>query len=201
MAWTRAVISRYGYTGCSRGSAGLAVGMAIAAGVVVFSSAACQQPARPTEPTMANLGRDRTPDDLWDRTLDVLKEHGFQPDVQDRANGRITTRPTTSKQWYEPWRKDVEDNYDVMMASLHTIQRSATVQFVHEPKGWNAEVTVKIYQLSEPEPQITTASSALHGFTGSLPDQQGRRSGGHRQWREIGRDGVMESELLGEIVG
>lgn len=166
----------------------------------LLSMAACQQPSRPTDPTMGGLQAERTPDDIWDATLDTLREHGFEPEVQDRANGRITTRPTTGKQWHEPWRKDIADNYDVMMASLHTIQRAATVQFVHDPDGWKADVIVRMYQLSEPEPQITTASSVLHGYTGALPDREGRRHGTRRQWRDLGRDGEMESRLLGEIV-
>ncbi|HPF41183.1 MAG TPA: hypothetical protein P5081_15220 [Phycisphaerae bacterium] len=172
--------------------------LAIAAAAAALSG--CQQPVRPTDPTMADLPPDTTPADLWDRALTVLNEHGFTPDSQDRANGRITTAPTTSKQWHEPWRKDVEDRYDVMMASLHTIRRDATVQFIHDGARWRADVVVRIYQLSEPEPQITTASSALHGFTGALPDSQGRRSDGQRRWRNMGRDGAMESVILGEIL-
>ena len=176
------------------------IGIALAATLMgVTASTGCQQPVRPTDPTLTDLAPDQTPDDIWDRTLSVLKEHGFVPDSQDRANGRITTLPTTSKQWHEPWRKDVEDKYDVMMASLHTIRRSATVQFLREANQWRVDVSVRIYQLSEPEPQITTASSALHGFTGALPDSEGRRPGGRRQWRDMGRDGAMESRLLSEI--
>lgn len=160
---------------------------------------ACQQPIRPTEPTLSDLAPERTPDDIWDQTLSVLTEHGFVPDRQDRANGRITTHPTTSKQWHEPWRKDVADKYDVMMASMHTIRRSATVQFVRESRQWKVDVEVRIQQLSEPEPQITTASSALHGFTGALPDSFGRQSDGRRRWRDMGRDGEMETRLIREI--
>ncbi|MCB9854974.1 MAG: hypothetical protein H6818_04745 [Phycisphaerales bacterium] len=179
-----------------RSFAGIAI-TAIAAGMA--ASMGCQQPARPTEPTLSDLAPDQTPDDIWDRTLSVLKEHGFVPDSQDRANGRITTLPTTSKQWHEPWRKDVDDKYDVMMASLHTIRRSAIVQFLRESNRWRVDVTVRIEQLSEPEPQMTTASSVLHGFTGSLPDSQGRRTGSMRRWRDMGRDGAMESRLIREI--
>lgn len=167
--------------------------------VGLLASPGCQQPVRPSEPTLGDLAPEQTPDDIWDRTLAVLKEHEFVPDSQDRANGRITTMPTTSKQWYEPWRKDVVDKYDVIMASLHTIRRSANVQFIRESNRWRVDVTVRIEQLSEPEPQVTTASSVLHGFTGALPDSQGRRSGGMRQWRYMGRDGEMEAQLLSEI--
>lgn len=176
------------------------LGQILGFAVIVAAGVACQQPVRPTEPTLGDLGRERTPDDLWDHTLAVLREHEFTPDRQDRANGRITTRPETSKQWYEPWRSDVVDKYDILLASLHTIQRSVTVQFLHEPDGWKADVTVRIYQLSEPEPQLTTASSVLHGYSGALPDREGRRLGSHREWRDIGRDGALESRLLGEIL-
>ena len=166
----------------------------------VITNAACQQPVRPTDPTMADLGPSLTPDEIWDQTLGVLRHRGFQPDVQDRANGRISTEPETTKQWYEPWRSDVGENYDVMMASLHTMQRMVTVQFHNENGQWKADVTVDIYQLSEPEPQITSASSVLHGYTGAVPDRTGQRPESKRRWRRVARDGTLEAEILREIV-
>jgi hypothetical protein len=167
---------------------------------IIVANTACQQPIRPTEPTMADLGPSLTPDEIWDHSLSVLRTRGFQPDIQDRANGRITTEPETTKQWYEPWRSDVGENYDVMMASLHTMQRMVTVQFRNENDGWKADVKVEIYQLSEPEPQITSASSVLHGYTGTVPDRSGQRPDGKRRWRRVARDGALEAEILQEIV-
>lgn len=173
--------------------------LSLTAAAFAVLSAACQQPIRPTDPTVADLPPSRTPDEIWDHTLSVLRLHGFEPDVQDRANGRISTAPETTRQWYEPWRRDAVEPYDIMVSSFHTMQRQVTVQFRLEGNEWKADVTVDVYQLSEREPQITTASSVLHGYTGALPDTTGHRTE-ERRWRHVGRDGAMESRLLREIV-
>jgi hypothetical protein len=161
----------------------------------------CQRPTQPQAQTAAPIpGDDLEP--IWNATLAVLRKHGFQPDRQDRAQGVISTLPTTSMQWGEFWRQDVADSYSFAEASLHTIQRRATVRFIHE-KNWTVEVQVDVYRLNRAESQITTASSAFHAFSGVLPDTEGARSpqgDAEHQWVHLGRDGAMEERLLTRIL-
>src|SRR5262245_34730310 len=113
----------------------------------------CGRPAQPQEPTTSEVSGDElTP--IWDAALGVVRKHDFQPDRQDRAQGVITTLPTTSMQWGEAWRQDVADFYSYSEASLHTIRRQVTVRFVRE-KQWRVEVQVDVYRLNMPESQIT----------------------------------------------
>ncbi|MFQ5502143.1 MAG: hypothetical protein ACE5EQ_07550 [Phycisphaerae bacterium] len=163
---------------------------------------ACQRPAAPEGITSAALADETELDSLWDTTLAVLRKHDFEPDRQDRANGIIETKPTTSKQWHEPWRQDVADRYSLIQASLHTTQRRVTVRFVRDA-GWSIEVQVDVYRLTTPETQITSASSVLHAFTGALPTTEGRtyKSGqSPERWVHLGRDGAMEDRLLNRIL-
>lgn len=171
--------------------------------VLLLSVAAtgCQRPARPETPTASTI-RDEDVQSVWDTTLAVLLKHDFRPDRQDRTAGVITTIPTTSKQWHEPWRQDVADKYSLTEASLHTVQRKATVRFVHD-KQWTVDVQVDVYRLAAPEYQITTASSAIRSFSGDLPTVTGEAvtdAQGARRWVHLGRDGAMEERLLSRIL-
>lgn len=166
---------------------------------------ACQRPLAPE-----GLTRQAIPagslEELWDASLAVLQTHDFRPDRQDRASGIITTHPTTSQHFWELWRQDVADPYGFAHASLHTTQRKATVQFIRgEPatKAWSLHVQVDVYRLTTPEHQITTASSAIQGFSAALPTSEGRVVGdvqGARRWVHLGRDGEMEWRLLQQIL-
>ena len=179
--------------------------------LLLIGVTACQRPAVPQGVTEAAVGQDEL-DPLWDSALSVLRKHGFTPARQDRALGLIETKPTTSAQWFEFWRQDVADAYDLLDASLHTTQRKVTVRFVRAGgngaehrtgEGWSVQVEVDVYRLSRPETQITTASSVLHGFSGSLPTVQGQAlaSGASKdRWVYLRRDGEMEQRLLHRIL-
>lgn len=119
--------------------------------------------------------------------------------------GLIETRPTTSRQWGEFWRQDVDvyDHYGLLQASLHTTRRKATVRFVNTPQGWQIEVEVDVSRLSMPESQVTTASSAIHGFSGVLPTSEGdmyAEKADRMSWISLGRDALMEERLLQSIL-
>jgi hypothetical protein len=162
---------------------------------------ACTRPAQPTEPTAAEVSKEEL-DSLWSAALSVLRKYDFTPDRQDRAQGVITTLPSTSMQWGEAWRRDVATPYDYAHSSLHTTQRQVTVRFIHGEQ-WTLQVQVDIYRLSADESQITTASSAMQAFSGVLPSTEGGYqygSGADKDWRPLGRDGAMESRLLDSIL-
>lgn len=164
----------------------------------------CQRPAPPDSPTAAQVSRDEL-EPIWDAALSVLRKHDFQPDRQDRAQGVITTLPSTSMQWGEFWRQDTADVPSYAESSVQTVQRKATVHFVRErgSGGWTVDVQVDVYRLHIPESQITTASSAFQAFSGTLPSTEGtlRLHGeARRSWVHLGRDAAMESRLLNRIL-
>lgn len=162
----------------------------------------CERPIPPEELTTAAVAEDEL-DVLWDCALAVLSRYDFRPDRQDRAMGVIETKPSTSKQWGEWWRRDVGDPYSLGESSLHTVQRQATVRFVRGAEGRRIEVQVDVYRLSVPESQITTASSAIHSFDGALPTSEGgygKDVDARKRWVPLGRDSEVENRLLASIL-
>ena len=170
------------------------VGLAFAVG--------CHKPAPPQGPTAEFIQHDDV-DPLWQAAQSVLRKHDFQVDRQDLAAGVIETLPTTSQHFSEFWRQDVADPYSFGQATMHTMQRKATVRFIRAPGSqWTIELEVDVYRLSTPEHQVTSASSALLAFSGGLPTatgQVGVNASKQREWVPLGRDGEMESRLLSQI--
>ncbi|OWY72283.1 hypothetical protein B7486_05010 [cyanobacterium TDX16] len=168
--------------------------------ILFMQPSGCSRPAPPQEPTESAVASQDI-DILWDSALSVLRKLDFQPDRQDRAAGIITTFPTTSMQWHEPWRQDVADGYSLAMSSLHTIQRKVTIRFLREQQ-WVIDVQVEMFILSAPDYQITTASSAIRSFAGDLPTVTGETALGaaSREWVSMGRDGYMEARILDRVL-
>jgi hypothetical protein len=69
-------------------------------------------------------------DAAWDEIVEVLREHYFIPDRQDRRTGIIITHPSVSQQWFEFWRDDTRGWYQWAESSLHTIRRIVEVRFI-----------------------------------------------------------------------
>lgn len=168
--------------------------------VCLSGPAACQRPVQPEGPTAEAVAADEL-EYLWDATLDVLQKHDLRPARQDRAAGIITTYPTSSQHFTEFWRQDVADPYSFAEATIHTIRREATVRFVRDTDtdAWTLEVQVDVFRLSTPESQITSASSAIQGFSGVLPTTEGRIAR-DRRWVHLGRDEMMEERILHRIL-
>jgi hypothetical protein len=195
-------LMRKGISVSGTGAWALVFGLALA--VIFAGTIGCGQPVRPEVPTSAPAYNEEL-DVLWDAALYVLQKHQFEPDRQDRTAGTITTKPTTSRQWGEFWRQDVDphDSYSMAEASLQTIQRQATVRFIKGNEGWRVEVQVDVSRLNMPESQITTASSAILAFSGTLPTNEGQSFRDPRlrkNWDLLGRDGAMEERLLDRIL-
>jgi hypothetical protein len=165
----------------------------------------CQQPHPPSEPSPQTLLIQKDDIDMaWDETLDVLREHYFIPDRQDRRAGLIVSYPDLSKQWFEFWRDDAQGSYEVAESSLHTVRRTVEVRFV-PVKGkkdkYEIKVCVLVHRKSEPGRQITSSSGAYMAFrdnvplvTGDTPKRQNVL-----QWVFIGEDTRMENYLIRRI--
>ena len=173
-------------------------------GLCMLAAPGCHRPAAPEGPTRETVPSTAL-EPLWDAALTVLPKHGFRPDRQDRAAGVIASLPTTSQHFWELWRQDVAEPYGFAHASLHTTQRKATVRFIRDAQsgGWSIDVQIDVYRLTTPEHQITTASSAIQGFSTALPTAEGtmvRDATALHDWVHLGRDGEMEWRLLQRIL-
>ncbi|MDX2200753.1 MAG: hypothetical protein SF069_17485 [Phycisphaerae bacterium] len=84
---------------------------------------ACTAPAPATGPTRATVWIDDR-NEYLETALSVLRKNHLEPRRIDRSAGEIESQPTTSKQWFEVWRKDAPSAYQTLESSLHTTRRT-----------------------------------------------------------------------------
>ncbi len=141
-------------------------------------------------------------DQLWEATLETLRQSRFPLDRVDRRAGVITTMPVNSQHFFEAWRHDVDTREDFWEATLNPLRRRVEVTLARDETGWTAlSVAVHKQRRSAPDRQINSTGAAYQYFDGSLPTTAGEMkvpadSGG---WHDIGRDGAMEEYLLRAI--
>lgn len=190
--------------------------MSVIGRVLFFGSASvfavgCQAPPKPNGPT-ERIVRVSDRDGFIDSMLTVLREHDFQPREVERDAGLALAGPSTSGQWFEFWRNDVRDGYQLFEASIHTIRRSVTVNLVpvsdddtgamadqtSQADRYRLTVRVDKERYSAPERQVTTASGALGIYSERLPTKEGLRGARSRgeHWVPLGRDVLLERYLL-----
>lgn len=185
--------------------------------------AGCQAPPQPTGPTQVTLRIADYPA-FVDAALSRLRLCDFHPDYVDRTHGLIITEPTTSAQWFEPWRVDARGPYHALEASLHTIRRVVTVEIEGlddaalaaqaapleplttmpaEPPQYRLSVRVDKARLSLPERQVTTSSGALNMYSPRYPSRAGLRGvwATRGEWVDLGRDALLEAFLLEKLTG
>lgn len=108
----------------ARGGAGLLLALAI---MPWLAGCATTPPVVTEEPTLARVQvADR--EAFFDNTLSLLRQCDLPAERIDRSAGLIVTKPTTSGQWFEPWRVDAQGAGNVLESSLHTISRTVTIR-------------------------------------------------------------------------
>jgi len=142
-------------------------------------------------------------DHLWASVQETLRRQQFQLDRIDRTAGVITTKPETSRHFFEFWRKDVATARDAWEATVNPLRRWVEVRLAPgEDESWN-EISVLVHKerLSSPDRQFNSTGAAYQYFGESLPSTLGQ----HRvtaqldRWYDVGRDPAMEDHLLREI--
>lgn len=186
----------------------------VACAVLVFLAVGCQRPAIPIDPTSGTI-RVADYEAFVDRTLTLLRERDFSPQIVDRQRGLIVTRPTVCRQWYEIWRDDPQDAYHVLESSLHTVASIVTVR-IERPESDQVEhvatqpadeelavyVEVEKSRFNTPDRQVTTASGAVAIYSERIPTAEGLRKSAMAlsHWVPLGRDGDYERHLLAAIL-
>ncbi len=94
--------------------------------------------------TKALIVPEKDYDVVWDEVIDVLREHYFVPEREDRNAGLIVTYPSISSQWFEFWRDDVLSGFDRTESSLHTIRRIVEIKF-KSIGGKKLKITANVY--------------------------------------------------------
>ncbi len=150
-----------------------------------------------------SLGDEEAYRQFWQHTIKSVRHFGYELDRVDPAAGVITSKPETSKQWFEFWRNDTLGAEQVAEASLHTIRRQIrlTVQPLASKNEYLVDAIVNIQREERPERQITTPSNVIQAFTPRLPTEEKTASAaeGRVYWADLGRDPELEAALLRQI--
>lgn len=189
-----------------RRASGLTAAAILLGGAVVLGGCAAAPPAVDNPLTIEDADFDA----VFAAARDALAGRYFQEDLVDRRGGLIRTLPSTAGSAEEVWRRDSADAEGRLLATLHTIRKTATVQVQPaEPAGLTVAVTVTMQrrQLPTVEPTSTSESYSLFRREGTLlsegADVESREAAWHRSgtawWADLGRDEALESALLGEI--
>jgi hypothetical protein len=82
-------------------------------------------------------------DRLWAACQEAARQYFFKVDRLDYREGVITTEPTVTSQFFEPWRRDNSTAYDVLLGSIHKYRRTMRFEIVRNDDG-TFEMTPKV---------------------------------------------------------
>lgn len=145
-------------------------------------------------------------DQLWSAAEKTARALMFAIDRQDRRGGVLTTVPTTSSQFFEPWRQEQRDSYETAQSSLATIRRTIRFEFAKQEDGsYLVTPKVLIERLAQAENRVTNV--VLYKTAFRPPRLAGDMAAfGTREtdkgiylpkkyWYAIGRDSALESAI------
>lgn len=137
------------------------------------------------------------------QTEKALLKMNFVVEKADAESGLMRTRPLSSGQFFEFWRKDNRNSYSRSMANLHTLQRTAELSFDRKNGQLCIDCRVKVERLSIPEEEIDSSAKAYCMFSESSESTQtlilGKDQEKDMAWINLGRDNGLESYILEKI--
>lgn len=150
-------------------------------------------------------------DFVWDQIVDVVDDY-FQVEREDRirligdvmVEGSLVTRPQGGATFLEPHRDDSVGLYNRWESTLQTIRRRGHVRAVPTEGGYLVEVVVHKELEDRVQPDQSPADAATF-FPQDVPTPVTAESvlpdTADLGWISLGRDTVLEQQLLSEIKG
>ena len=131
---------------------------------------------------------------------DVLTDMNFVIEKFDVETGYIKTRPLRGGQGFEFWRTDNASPADAAESNIHSIQRTAWLEFTRRGGKIVAECEVQTRRLSMPERPILGISYVASLYTGSSQALQSlEMPSDDFTWIELGPDVALEQKILQQI--
>lgn len=145
-------------------------------------------------------------DKLWYACERAIRGRRFAPDRMDYRDGVMTSEPLVSKQFWELWRSDVVDAYDLEESSIATHRRTIRFDVKRGPGGsCTAVPKVVIERFTAPDRRITVANNYRSAVSpmeriASQGPQSINLPGVHR-WYALRRDAALEKALAQDVQG
>lgn len=134
------------------------------------------------QPATAEVN-DRNFDALWRASEAAAKGYMFEIDLRDYRRGLIVTKPMTSKQWFEVWRKDTKGASNVAENSLGTLRRTVHFEFTKNlDETYTVAPKVVIERMSRVDPKYAAVIDEARVY-----------------WYALRRDAELEGRLAESI--
>lgn len=173
----------------------------------IIQSPSTQQPGQVSpNPLYVPVGNH---DLAWEQIVDVVDDY-FRVERENRVQtvghvvteGRIDTFPQVGATWLEPHRPDSAGWDNRWESTFQTIRRRAVLRVIPEQGGYlvDAEVHKELEDL--PRPENSSAGAATFRHDNSLPSRLNEdvsRTRLSKHWIPLGRDFMVEQQLLAEI--
>ena len=158
----------------------------------------CAMPPAVSNPVLV---RGNNPDEVWEKTVEVLHSYQMPIERENRLDGTIETDYKVGSGLLEPWHYDSVTVGDRMESSFQSIRRRATVSVKPAQGGYLVGVEV-LKEVEDPQdlivnsagtatfPESTTFDRKLDLVVGpATPDG----------WVLLGRDENLEQSLLNSL--
>jgi len=165
---------------------------------VALLGTGCAMPSAVSNPMLV---RGNNPDQVWEKTVDVLHAYQLPIERENRLDGTIETEYKVGSGLLEPWHQDSVTTGDRLESSFQSIRRRAKVTVTPAQGGYLVGVEV-LKELEDPQdlivnsagtatfPESTTLDRNLELVVGpATPDG----------WILLGRDGNLEQGLLNSL--
>ena len=166
---------------------------------IFLTGCAQKQQIKPDPICLANMDLQSA----MNQTELVLLKMNFIVNKADITTGIMRTKPLPGGQFFEIWRKDNRDNYSRAMSNLHSIQRTAELNFIQRNDLLCIDCNVVIERLSIPEKEIDSSARAYSMFTSSNESMHSLYLNDEQQskmcWVDIGRDNKLTTVILDRI--
>lgn len=145
----------------------------------------------------------------WEQIVDVVDDY-FRVERESRVQtvgnviteGRIDTFPQVGATWLEPHRLDSVGWDNRWESTFQTIRRRAVLRIMPQQGGYLIDAMVSKELEDLPRPENSTAGAATFRNDNSLPsrlDEDVNRTRLSENWIPLGRDPLLEQQLLAEI--
>lgn len=144
-------------------------------------------------------------DALWDACRRTIIDSSFVIDRTDYRTGLMTTRPLTSKQFFEFWKHDVVDPKSQLESDAATRRRVVHFQIrkARDGGGYVCEPKVVVEHYAMPERQITSVSQYQDVFSTRKPLEEEQTDEGAPvrpdYWYAERRDPALERALADKL--
>lgn len=178
--------------------------IALAACMIALSMGCVVSPTSPLRGANAvQISADQR-DPVWERAVSVLNRNHFQIARESKLEGLIETEYRAGANLLEPWHPDSIGHRSRLESTLQSIRRRVTVIMQSTAPGLML-VSVRVDKEIEDLPGLAATYEGGATFSENQPLDRDLTQvigqSGPSRWLPLGRDALLERQLLREISG